>query len=546
MRIQLIQLTVALDYSKEDLKLAASGRLGIPVEAVRLCYVTRRSVDARGRHRRVCFSVNVEAEIEDSALVGRQAEWQDQDGVIILPPREDPSVADISEGGGDMPSFSSDDPPVVVGAGPAGLLATWRLARAGARPILIERGAPAEERRTSAASFWSDGVLDPEDNILYGEGGAGLFSDGKLVTRTKMRGHLCTVLQLLVDCGAPQSILIDAEPHVGSDRLGKIVVNLREQLIEMGADIRFHSHLDGLEVEDGRLVGVVVNGETIRTSHCVLATGHSARDVYEMLHHAKIPLLPKAFAVGLRIEVPQKQIDRSQYAQFAGHKRLGAASFRLARKHDSKVRSCYSFCMCPGGSVIACASSAGQLTTNGMSMSDRSGRQGNAGFLVPVSPEDYDTGNGDPLAGMKWQQAIEAKAFAAGGGDFALPACRLTDFVSGRKPTSLPEVRSCKRAVPADLRAILPGFVRDTLVRAIPFLLGKLSDVRANSAIIYGAETRSSSPVRIARDEQLQSPGARGLYPVGEGAGYAGGIVTSAIDGLRAAEAIVSPETQGE
>ncbi len=428
--------------------------------------------------------------------------------------------------------------PVVVGAGPAGLLAAWRLAKAGAKPIVIERGEPVAERRSRVGEFWAEGTLDPESNALFGEGGAGLFSDGKLTTRSKQRAHLRTVLELLVACGGDESILVDAEPHVGSDKLGKIVHSLRHQIGLLGGEVRFGSRLDGVEIDDGKLVSVTVNGEQIATDHCILATGHSARDVYHMLADVGVPLEAKAFAVGVRIEMPQLQIDKSQFGRDAGHERLGPASFRLTRRDEAGVRACYSFCMCPGGTVIACASSAGELTTNGMSYSGRDGLYGNAAFLVPVRPEDFG-GDADPLAGIAWQQAIEAKAFAAGGGNGSLPGMNLKDFVARNEWPVLSAGRSCERAVVSNLHDILPDFVSDTLVHAIPRMLDKLSDIRPRDGVVYGAETRSSSPVRIVRGKDFQSTGVAGLYPVGEGAGYAGGIVTSAIDGLRAAEALL-------
>ncbi|HDZ20647.1 hypothetical protein LCGC14_0274530 [marine sediment metagenome] len=524
MKIRLTQLSVALDYTDETVVLAAASRLGVGRQAVRACSIVRSTIDARRLRGRVRFILNVVVEIDDAAA----GELRDGEPIV-----DDVHETPAGPGPIDMPHR-----PVVVGAGPAGLLAAWRLANAGVRPILIERGAPVADRRRSARQFWAHGTLDPEDNTLYGEGGAGLFSDGKLTTRSKQRGHLRTVLDLLVACGGPESILIDAEPHVGSDRLGEIVQCLRERIVALGGEVRFHARLDGLELDAGRLVGLIVNGERLATDHCVLATGHSARDVYHMLHDSHVPLAAKAFAIGVRIEVPQSQIDRSQFGRDAGHPRLGAATFRLTRREESDVRACYTFCMCPGGSVIACTASAGELTTNGMSLSGRAGPFGNAALLVPVRPEDCG-GDADPLAGIAWRQAIEAKAFAAGGGDYSLPAANLEDFIARRASLDLPAERSCLRSVPADLHGILPAFVSDALVHAAGRMLGKLAAVRLADGVVYAAETRSSSPVRIVRGDDFQSVGAGGLYPAGEGAGYAGGIVTSAIDGLRAADALL-------
>ena len=533
MKIRLTQFSVDLDYTEQSLAAAVRAKLGLDSADILSCSVIRRSIDARARRSAVRFTLSIVVELSARVDPG---ELQKIAGVEILPdtPAQTPTAVQTDA------KLQFADPPVVVGAGPAGLLAAWRLAQAGLQPILIERGAPARQRHDSVARFWAAGRLDPDDNVLFGEGGAGLYSDGKLTTQSKLRGHMRTVLQLLVECGADESILIDAEPHLGSDRLAIIVKQLREQIIALGGEVRFHSRLEGVEIVKGRLAAVIVNGESIAANRCLLATGHSARDVYEMLHQASVPLEPKGFAVGVRIELPQSQIDRSQFGADAGHPRLGAASFRLTRRPKGDIRACYSFCMCPGGSVIACASSSGAMTTNGMSLSSRSGKYGNAAFLVPVSPDDFGATPDNPLAGIAWQAGIEAKAFAAGGSDYSLPACRLRDFLTGRVSESLPQDRSCPRSIPADLHALLPATVSETLTKVIRPMLQPLSQVRVVDGVVYGAETRSSSPVRVTRSEDFQSVAVRGLYPAGEGAGYAGGIMTSAIDGLRAADALLA------
>jgi uncharacterized FAD-dependent dehydrogenase len=524
MKIEITQLAVALDFTDADLVRAVAGRLKIAPEQVHSVRAVRRAIDARKLRGRVQFILTVEADIADDAQFTAP-----EPAVPIAIPQ--PSQRETQ--------FAHR--PVVVGAGPAGLVAAWRLASAGARPILIERGQPVEKRRASVGQFWADGTLDVEDNVLFGEGGAGLYSDGKLTTRSKQRGYLRAVLELLVACGADEDILIDAEPHVGSDKLVNIVRTLRERIVELGGDVRFGAKLDAIEFDAGKLTSVIVNGERIATNHCILATGHSARDVYHMLATTPAALAAKAFAVGVRIEFPQSQIDASQFGTDAGHPKLGAASFRLTRREENDARACYTFCMCPGGSVISCASSEGQMTTNGMSLSARSRTYGNAAFLVPVRPEDYG-GESDPLAGIAFQEAIESKAFNAAGGDYSLPASRLGDFLAGRVSKTLPGDRSCKRSVPADLHPIFPAFVIDTLVQAAPRMVGQMRGLKRSDGIVYGAETRSSSPVRIVRGEDFQSTTLTGLYPAGEGSGYAGGIVTSAIDGLRAADALLASE----
>ncbi|HET6427818.1 MAG TPA: FAD-binding protein, partial [Phycisphaerae bacterium] len=485
----------------------------------------------------VCFRLAVDVELPDPSGAPTPAAWENLTGIEIVPDSAPPALAAIQA----APSRPSlPDPPVVVGAGPAGLLAAWRLAEDGLQPILVERGAPVQERHRTVARFWSQGVLDGEDNVLFGEGGAGLYSDGKLTTQSKLRGPMRTVLELLVQCGADASILIDAEPHLGTDRLRQIVPNLRELILAKGGQVRFHSCLEGLELDSGQLTALIVNGQRIATRHCLLATGQSARDVYPMLHLAGVALTPKPFAVGVRIEAPQRQIDQSQFGPSAGHRCLGAASFRLTRRPQGRARACYSFCMCPGGLVIACASSPGMLTTNGMSLSHRASGYGNAAFLVPIEAGDFGGSAAEPLAGIAWQGEIEAKTFQAGGSDFSLPACTLGDFLARRTPQSVPPERPPLRAVAADLHAALPDCVSQTLLEAVPPMMRQMRKVAVERCMVYGAETRSSSPVRIPRDDSFQSPSARGVYPVGEGAGYAGGIVTSAIDGLRAAESLLA------
>lgn len=537
MRIRLTQLAMDLDYTEQTLRDTVARRLGIPESAVLSCEVKRRSIDARRWRNRVGFVLVVEAVVATPADPSAQAMWQKTAGVELLPDFE--RNERLSAVLGSAPLSSLSHRPVVVGAGPAGLLAAWRLAQAGLCPILIERGAPVELRRESVGQFWAQGKLDPEDNVLFGEGGAGLFSDGKLTTRSKRREPLRRVMALLVQCGADPSILVDAEPHLGSDRLAEIVPQLRRRILGLGGEFRFHSRFEGLALDNGQLVGIIVNGHPVETAHCLLATGHSARDVYNILHRAGIELQTKAFAVGVRIEVPQHQIDASQYGSSCGHPRLGPASFFLTQRPTRHARGCYSFCMCPGGLVISCASSPGMLTSNGMSLSARSQGYGNAAFLVPVNPDDSLTLEENPLSSIAWQADLESKAFRAGGNNYALPASTLPDFLAGRTSVTLPPDRSCPHSAPADLHAILPDFVGQTLLHAVPHMIRKLRKVDLHRSVVYGLETRSSSPVRIVRDELLQSPSARGLYPIGEGAGYSGGIITSAIDGMRAAESLL-------
>ena len=526
MRIRLQQVNVPLRYDETLVRREVGRRLGCSPARLGELKIVRRSLDARPRNPEPVYALLVEVVYPGDRLPLDASRM----GLELLPDAEPAPTKP-------PPLPHPIEPrPIVVGAGPAGLMAAYTLAMAGARPIQIERGDAAADRAPRAAGFWNEGVLDPESNDLYGEGGAGLFSDGKLTARSKERGRIREFMELLHDCGADESVLVDAEPHVGSDALLEIVPRLRKRIEQAGGDVRFRTRLNSLIIEDGRLRAVVVNGIELACDRCILAVGHSARDVYEMLAAAGVALTPKPFAVGLRLELPQEAIDRAQYGKWAGSPLLGAASFRLTRREEYGLRACYSFCMCPGGKVIACASEPGYLTTNGMSFSGRHLAWGNAAFLAPVGPTDYPAHAVPALAGMVFQRDLERRAFEAGDGTYRMPAARLTDFLAGRKPAALPEGGSGDRLAAADLRHVLPECVTRTLEKAIPAMLRELNGVRLEDAVVYAPETRSSSPIRIERNEGCESVSTRGLFPAGEGAGYAGGIVSSALDGMRVAE----------
>ncbi len=529
MRLRIQQVNVPLRYDDSLVIREISRKLGCLPSLLASVKIIRRSLDTRPRHPEPLYALLVEATLNLPKLpIGAP-----RAGIELLPDAEPPPAA--------RPTVTRrDEPrPIVVGAGPAGLMAAYGLALAGARPILIERGEDAESRSPKAARFWNDGILDPESNVLYGEGGAGLFSDGKLTARSKERNRVLEFMELLHACGADDSVLIDSEPHVGSDALLRIVPRLRRRIEEAGGEVRFRSRLESLIIEAGRLRAVIVNGQEIACNRCVLAVGHSARDVYDSLAAAGVALTAKPFAVGVRLELPQAAIDHALYGKWAGNPLLGAAGFRLTRREEPGIRACYSFCMCPGGKVIACASEPGFLTTNGMSYSRRLLNRGNAAFLVPVTAADYPEHPTPALAGVAFQRELERLAFDAAGGGYALPAVRLVDFLAGRISQALPEDGSCSRAVPADLRLILPECVIYTLEKSIPPMLRELNGAPLEEAVLYAPETRSSSPLRIERDDGGESISTRGLYPAGEGAGYAGGIVSSAIDGMRAAEQVL-------
>lgn len=526
-------LRLPLDFREGDLRRAAAKKLRLPETALGRVRLVKKSVDARKKED-VRFVCAAEAEVDGSEdrLLSR---LRDSGVQKAAPFRYE------LPGGGKQPERR----PVVVGFGPAGMFAALVLAQCGWRPIVVERGLPVEERGRSVERFWREGVLDPESNVQFGEGGAGTFSDGKLTTGTG-DPRIRKVLEELVKAGAPEEILVEAKPHIGTDRLPGVVKAIREQIAALGGEVRFSTRVTGFRLKEGRLAGLELSGpsgagELLECGQAVLAVGHSARDVFAELDRLGLPMVPKAFSVGARIEHPAALIDRAQYGRFAGHPALGAADYKLSC-HLENGRGVYTFCMCPGGFVTGAASEEGGVVTNGMSPWARDGENSNAALLVGVTPADY--GAEGPLAGVEFQRRIERAAFRLAGGAYGAPAQRVADFLSrtpsrgfsGVKPTYLPGV------VPAGLEGCLPAFVTESMRAALPILGRQLRGFDSGDAVLTAPETRSSSPVRILRDETLQCPAARGLYPCGEGAGYAGGIVSAAVDGIRAAEAVVAGE----
>lgn len=426
--------------------------------------------------------------------------------------------------------------PIVVGFGPAGMFAAFCLAQKGLKPIVLERGKDIERRSEDVEKFWSGGKFNPESNVQFGEGGAGTFSDGKLTTRIKdLRSRY--INEIFVENGAPEEIAYDAKPHIGTDRLKTVVKNIRLKIIELGAEVRFESRLTDIEVENGAVKAVIVNGnERIETENVILAVGHSARDTFKMIKDLGVKMEQKPFAAGVRIEHKQKDIDFSQYGKMA--EKLPPADYMLT--YTTKAgRGVYSFCMCPGGYVVAASSEEGRLVVNGMSEYLRDGENANSAMLVQVYPEDF--GSDDVLAGIEFQRRIEEAAFKAGGNNYLAPAQRYEDFVLGRISKSEDNIKHTYRpgVVYADLNEILPEFIADSIKEAIPNMGKRLKGFDSPDALMTGVETRSSSPVRIVRVQDGNSANIKGLYPAGEGAGYAGGIVSAAVDGVRQAENIM-------
>ncbi len=535
MQVMIPALRRSLDDTDESFRLSAARQLGIDPGELGQIRLLRKAVDARKKGD-VFFSVHCLADLSPRAArrvladKKRHAQpWQAPEAVGPVP--------------GSRPLSGRV---VVVGMGPGGLFAGWLLAREGFRPLLVDRGKAMDERVRDVEAYWLSGRADPESNPLFGEGGAGTFSDGKLTARSK-DPRCSTVLDTFIACGAPEEIGILAKPHVGTDRLRQVVKNLRNEIVALGGEVRFSTRLEAVHMRDGQLQAVtLVRGgipERLDCGALVLAIGQGARDTYQYLFDSGFAMAPKPFAVGVRAEHPQDLIDLSQYGPFARHPGLGAADYRLTAQ--AAGRGVYSFCMCPGGFVVGSGAGPGQMVVNGMSNFDRAGENANAALVVQVFPEDFGQG---ALDGMRFQQRLEQAAWDLGGGQGLAPACRLEDFLAGRgtarfgavKPTFRPGVTG------ADLSRCLPAFVTEGLREAFSVFARQIKGFDLKDAVLTAVESRTSAPLRLLRGEDGQSLSHRGVYPVGEGAGYAGGIVSSAVDGLRAAEAIISqfrPET---
>ncbi len=435
-------------------------------------------------------------------------------------------------------------PVLIVGAGPAGLYAAYTLARRGLRSIILEQGPDVRGRRRDLALLNREGLLNPESNYCFGEGGAGTFSDGKLYTRAHKRGPVAPFLELLVRCGAPERILWDARPHIGTNRLPKLISAWRGMLEEAGVEVFFAAGVKQPLIRGGRVLGVELrDGRRLEGRALILAPGHSARPLFERLYALNIAMEPKAFALGVRVEHPQEQIDRIQYGRYAAHPALGAASYRLSRTQEQI--GVYSFCMCPGGMIVPAATEQGGLVLNGMSPSSRGGSYANSGMVVSVGPQLYGEGT---LAGMRWQRMLEQRAFQAGGGAYQAPAQRMTDFLKGRISSSLPNSSYRPGVQTSDLNQLLPESLRGPLKEALRFFdARKMRGYLSEEALMLGLESRSSAPLRILRDpKSLESPSHPGLFPCGEGAGYAGGILSAALDGARVAEAVFRSDHSDE
>ncbi|MBT2322082.1 NAD(P)/FAD-dependent oxidoreductase [Variovorax paradoxus] len=528
------EIKLPLDHDEAALPQAIAKALDVPATAIAGFTVFKRSFDARKPQLLQVYIVDVTIAdpVLEAALLARFAGHPHVSAapdMVWRAPVQTPTALPLR--------------PVVVGFGPCGIFCALLLAQMGFKPIVLERGKTVRERTKDTWGLWRKSVLNPESNVQFGEGGAGTFSDGKLYSQIKDPRFLGRkVMEEFVKAGAPPEILYVAHPHIGTFKLVKVVENMREQITALGGEIRFEQRVTDILIEDGHVRGLTVldqrtgSASELRADHVVMALGHSSRDTFEMLHARGVHIEAKPFSIGFRVEHPQGLIDRARWGRHAGHPLLGAADYKLVH-HASNGRSVYSFCMCPGGTVVAATSEPGRVVTNGMSQYSRNERNANAGIVVGIDPRDYP---GDALAGIALQRELESKAFVLGGGDYRAPGQLVGDFVAGKPSAALGSVEpSYKPGVtPGDLHAALPGYAIEAMREAFPSFGRKIKGFDLHDAVLTGVETRTSSPIRITRGEDLQSLNVRGLYPAGEGASYAGGILSAGIDGIKVAEAV--------
>ena len=532
--LRLTELRLPLGHSDEDLRVALLKRLGMGAGDLVEYSVFRRGVDAR-KPKAIILTYTLDVSLPDEAAA--LSRLQGDRNISQAPDMDYRFVTRLAK----PPVLR----PVVIGAGPCGLFAALVLAQMGFRPLVLERGKVVRERTKDTFGFWRRRVLNPESNAQFGEGGAGTFSDGKLYSQVKDPRFLGRkVLMEFVKAGAPPEILFVSKPHIGTFRLVTVVERMRATIEALGGEFRFQTRVERIAVAtsasgERRVEGLTLSdGSSLEAEHVVLAVGHSARDTFAILHNEGVYVEAKPFSIGFRIEHPQSLIDRARFGPNAGNQLLGAADYKVVH-HCANGRSVYSFCMCPGGTVVATASEPGRVVTNGMSQYSRNERNANAGIVVGITPADYP---GHPLAGIEFQRHWEERAFAAGGSDYSAPGQRVGDFIAGRASVALGDVvPSYKPSVKAtDLSACLPDYAIAAIREALPAFERQVRGFAMDDAVLTGVETRTSSPISIKRGEDFQSINTRGLYPAGEGAGYAGGILSAAIDGIKVAEAVAS------
>ncbi|AXX61471.1 TPA: NAD(P)/FAD-dependent oxidoreductase [Vibrio vulnificus] len=526
--IRLTELRLPLDHEEGALLEAITAKLGIPAEQVLSFSMFRRGYDARKKTNiQLIYTLDIEVANQDKLL----AKFSKDPHVRETPDMEYKYVAQAPA--------NLTERPIVIGFGPCGLFAGLVLAQMGFNPIIVERGKEVRERTKDTFGFWRKRTLNPESNVQFGEGGAGTFSDGKLYSQVKDPNFYGRkVITEFVEAGAPEEILYVSKPHIGTFKLVTMIEKMRAKILELGGEIRFSTRVDDIHMEDGQITGVTLsNGEELKSRHVVLAVGHSARDTFEMLHERGVYMEAKPFSVGFRIEHKQSMIDEARFGSNAGNPILGAADYKLVH-HCKNGRTVYSFCMCPGGTVVAATSEEGRVVTNGMSQYSRAERNANSAIVVGISPEiDYP---GDPLAGIRFQRELESNAYRLGGENYDAPAQKIGDFLKGRDPSALGDVEpSFTPGIKlTDLEKALPPFAIEAIREAIPAFDRKIKGFASEDGLLTGVETRTSSPVCIKRDKEYQSVNLKGFYPAGEGAGYAGGILSAGIDGIKVAEAV--------